>query len=393
MFFRRKLLARLERELETEEMVVITGMRQVGKTTILKYLFDKVMSKNKATLDLGNPLNRKVFEEENYDNIWRNLRQFGVENDKKAYLFLDEVQNLPEISRVAKYLFDHYRVKLFLTGSSSFYLKNLFPESMAGRKLIFELFPLTFEEFLIFKGVERKVSSGFGDKAKNKNRVAYGLYVKYYDEFLEFGGFPKVVLESNLDRKKGLLGEVFKSYFEQDVKSLADFENLSKVRDLILLLTSRVGSKVGITKLASELGVARETVYGYLAFLEQTYFISLLPKFSKSVDRQAAGEKKLYFCDVGLSNFLGRLSWGQILENGVFQCLRTDTGLTYYEKWGSFEVDFITNSKVGLEVKKSPSRRDLSNLKKRSKLLGLAEFYAVSYDFSQDKEVILGMDL
>src|SRR3989344_2761027 len=151
MLYQRQLFLSLEAELETREVTVITGMRRVGKTTALTHLYDLISSSNKAIFDLENPLHRKVFEEENYDAVWNNLRQFGLTNDTKAYIFIDEVQNLPDISRVVKYLYDHWQVKFFLTGSSSYYLRNLFSESLSGRKVVYELFPLTFGEFLIFK--------------------------------------------------------------------------------------------------------------------------------------------------------------------------------------------------------------------------------------------------
>ena len=155
MDHRRRIYTSLEAELETKEMVVITGMRRVGKTTALNHLYGLVKSSNKVMLDLENPLHRKIFEEENYDAVWNNLEVFGIVRTIKAYIFIDEVQNLPELSRVVKYLYDHADVKFVLTGSSSYYLRNLFPESLAGRKMVFELFPLSFGEFLEFKGVKR----------------------------------------------------------------------------------------------------------------------------------------------------------------------------------------------------------------------------------------------
>jgi predicted AAA+ superfamily ATPase len=116
-------------------------LRPAGKTTLLRHLYGLTPSKNKAFFDFENSLETKVFEEENFNAIWDNLANYGVNKGKKAYIFIDEIQNLPIISRVVKYLYDHYETKFFLTGSSSFYLKNLFPESLAGRKFVFELFP------------------------------------------------------------------------------------------------------------------------------------------------------------------------------------------------------------------------------------------------------------
>jgi uncharacterized protein len=393
MFYQRQIFPKLESELHTKEITVITGMRRVGKTTALNHLHSLVKSENKVILDLENPLHRRVFEEENYDSVWNNLSQFNINNETKAYIFLDEVQNLPNVSRVAKYLYDHWDVKFVLTGSSSYYLRNLFPESLAGRKVVFEMFPLNFSEFLTFKVVRRETDASFAEKDARKNRISYDRLIPYYNEFLEFGGFPSVVLETNRDRKRVMLSEIFTSYFERDAKNLADFRDMSKLRDLILLLVPRVGSRIEVARLASELSLSRETVYNYLSFLEQTYFISLLPRFSTSIDQQAAGSKKLFLCDSGIANVLGRVSQGQLLEQSVFQSLRSDYNLNFYNKEGANEIDFIADGRVALEVKTSASPRDLANLKRRSRSLKISENYVVTFQFGESPGTLLVTDL
>ena len=393
MLYSREIFKQLELELDKKEVTIITGMRRVGKTTALTHLYDLIPSKNKALLDLENPLHRKVFEEENYDTIWNNLKQFKITNETKTYLFLDEIQNLPELSRAVKYLYDHWDVKFVLTGSSSYYLRNLFPESLAGRKIIFEIFPLNFSEFLIFKEVIRETKESFAQKASEKNKIAYERLIPYYNEFLEFGGFPSVVLEKNFERKRTMLSEIFTSYFEKDAKNLADFSDMSKLRDLILLLVPRVASRIEINKLANELAVSRQTVYNYLSFLEQTYFISLLPRHSASIDRQAAGSKKLFLCDSGIANVLGRISQGQLLEQSIFQTLRTRHKLSFYQKDRVSEIDFIIDGTTALEVKMSVSRQDISNLKKRAESNKLANYFVISHQFNKEKKVILTTDL
>lgn len=393
MIYRRTITPFLESELSTKETTVITGMRQVGKTTLLTYLFSKITSSNKVLLDFENPLHRKIFEEKNYDMVWNNLAAFGLTNKEKAYILLDEIQNLPQISNVIKYLYDHYDVKFIVTGSSSYYLKNLFPESQAGRKLVFEIFPLTFNEFLIFKEISRVNFSLFKEKALNKNPISYEQLIPLYREYIEFGGFPKVVLETSVERKKKLLNEIFTSYFEHDVKSLSDIKDLGKLRDLILLLIPRVGSKIEIGKIASVLSLSRETIYNYLSFLEFTYFIKLIPKYSVSIDRQAAGSKKLYLCDSGMANFLGKTSQGQLFEQSVFQNIRDGNTLCYYSKKKGAEIDFIVNGKIALEVKMMSSKQDIEFLKRRSLGLHLTEKYTVSLEYSSDQEMIPATNL
>jgi uncharacterized protein len=393
MLYTRQLYSQLETELETKEITVITGMRRVGKTTALHHLFDQVSSNNKTMLDMENPIHRKIFEEENYDTVWNNLAEYGISNKSKAYIFVDEVQNLPDLSRVVKYLYDHWEVKFFLTGSSSYYLRNLFPESLAGRKIIFELFPLNFTEFLIFKQVNRIAKDSFPHMANQKNQIAYERLIPYYDEFMEFGGFPSVVLEENQDRKRTMLSEIFTSYFEKDAKNLADFKDMSKLRDLILMLVPRVGSRIEILKLATDLSVSRETIYNYLSFLEQTYFLTLLPKFSASIDRQAAGSKKLFLCDSGIMNVLGKASQGQLFEQSVFQNFRNKYKLAYYNKEGASEIDFIADSDTAVEVKFTMSAQDVSTLKRRSLSLNIKDNFVITHQFNDHPEAILATDL
>lgn len=393
MFYPRKVGKELEKELESEKIVVLTGMRRTGKTSLMRNIFDSIKSLNKVFLDLENPLNRKIFEEENYDNIWKNLSSFGIFQNKKSYIFLDEVQNMKNIPSVVKYLADHYSVKFFLTGSSSFYLKNLFSESMSGRKFIFEIFPLDFEEYLWFCGKKKEFSSPFSDKEKNKNKITYELYKKDYDEYLEFGGFPSVVLERDIERKKKELDEIFTSYFELEVKALADFRNLDKFRDLIILLAARCGSKLEVTKLSRELQISRETVYNYLSFLEHTYFINLVSPFSRNSDREVSGAKKIYLCDTGMLKLLGGVDSGSIFENAIFNNLKRFNSVNYYQRRTGVEIDFIVDQKIALEIKNKGSHFDVERIKKLSTKIGLKEAFVISRKYDESNGIVPAVDL
>ena len=390
--YERRLTRVLLKEIKLPRIVVLTGMRRVGKTTLMREIYN-VVENHKIFLDLENPLNRKIFEEENFDNILLNLEALGFLLGKKSYIFLDEIQLAPEIVKAIKYLHDHYKIKFFLTGSSSFYLKNLFPESLAGRKVVYELFPLDFEEFLIFKEKERDTPSRFLLKAKQKKKISYQLYHKFLEEYIEFGGFPAVVLESDHNIKKQLLGDIFTSYFEKDVRTLADFKELGKLRDLILLLTQRVGSKIDISKISSEIGISRETVYSYMNFLEKTYFIFLVGPFVHSRNGEVRGAKKVYFCDCGLLNYLGKVSAGGLFENSMFNNLRKYGFLSYYQRYKGSEVDFILEEKLGFEVKQKATEFDVNRLQRVAKSLRLKEYYVISQNYSDLSRVILGQDL
>ncbi len=312
MFIKRKLLSIIESYLNKPEALVITGFRRVGKSTLIKHIFDNLKTDNKIFLDLESPVNQKIFKEENYEAIITEFKSLGLKLEKgRPYVFLDEIQYLKNIPSIVKYLFDHYRIKFIMTSSSSFYLKNLFSESLAGRKFIFELYPLDFEEFLWFKGEKLSLDAD------------YHFLRHFYDEYMEFGGLPGVVLESNKNDKNLRLDEVLGSYFNIDVVNLSSFREVKNLKSLLFLLSLRAGSRLDVGKLSQELGVSRQTIYNYLEFFEKTYLISLVPVYTRSTDVKERKIPKLYFHDSGILNRVGKASLGQLLENTTFHQLFT----------------------------------------------------------------------
>lgn len=393
-YYPRKIDTEVTKHLASKEIVVVTGMRRVGKTTLLKKIFLKIESENKAFFDMDNPLDQKIFEEEDYNNVWDNMKPRGITKKEKAFVLIDEIQANPAVVKIIKYLYDHYEVKFFLTGSSSFYLKHLFPESLAGRKVLLELFPLDFEEFLCFKESTKEFREKFAQKDKEKNKIAYEKVKKLYDEYLEFGGFPQVALEEKTEKKKEALMDIFKSYFEKDVQTLADFREMKAFRDMLLLLLKRAGAKLDISKIAAEIGVARDTVYSYLSFLEKTYFITLLSPFTQNIDKEVSGTKKVYLCDNGIARQIGNADEGNLLENAVFNNLRRYGEIKYYQKRSGPEIDFILAEKgVGLEVKNKGTDGDYRKLKRTARELKLKEFYVISKEFVNKKGFIMACDL
>lgn len=123
---------------------------------------------------------------------------------------------------MVKYFIDHYQVKFFLTGSARYYLKNLFTESLSGRKAIFELFPLSFQEFLIFKEVSIQIP---GDTGLITQPI-FDLLLPFYEEYMHFGGFPGVVLKANIDEKKKALEDIFTSFFNWKLLNWVIFEKM-----------------------------------------------------------------------------------------------------------------------------------------------------------------------
>jgi hypothetical protein len=386
MLIERSLYSKIKPVVNARQAIVITGMRRVGKTTLLRQIMDEISSPNKIFLDLENPANQKYLEEENYDKILDNLRFLGLDAKKQGYIFLDEIQLVKNTPSIVKYLSDHYPVKFFLSGSSSFYIKNLFSESLSGRKYIFELFPLNFHEFLQLKKIRL-------DVGKLKNRIsstAFEEINRHYDEYILYGGFPGVVQKTTAKEKSMMLQDIFSSYFQLEVKQLGDFRKTNIFRDLMLLLMERVGSKLDIQKLSRELGVARETIYDYLAFLENTYFLKLIRPMSRNRDSEIRSRPKVYLCDTGLINQFSKVNDGALFENAVFSALRQKGEVNYYQKKSGAEIDFILNKKQAYEVKIQPSVQDLKKLKMLAGGLKLQDYRIVSRKHSGLNHISFG---
>ncbi len=388
MYFPRKIENELKTQITKKEIVVLTGMRRTGKTTLLKRIYDEVKSQNKIFLDLENPLEQKIFDETDYNNILENLKALGADVRKKIYLFIDEIQFMPQISSVVKYLFDHYNIKFFLSGSSSFYLKNLFPQSLSGRKVVYELYPLTFSEFLIFKGKNLRTPKNFSTKAKRKNEIECEKYSKLYREYLEFGGFPQVVLEEDVKQKRAMLSDIFNSYFQIDILTLNDFKKIEAFKKLIFLLMERSGSKIDISKIASLSGVSRDTIYSYLNLLQGSYFIHFIEPFSRNRDKEVSGTKKVYLCDTGILNHLSKVSEGALFENAVFNNLRQYGKINYYQKRTGSEIDFILNEKIAFEVKITGDERDVAKMEKIAQKIKIKQSFLITKNFLNNDKAI-----
>ncbi len=378
--FKRALYNTIFKQLHHKNAIVITGMRQVGKTTLMRQLSD-VWEGKKLWYDFDNPLDMMIFENVSFKSVYEELRREAQAADHERFLVcIDEIQNFPEITKVIKYLLDHYGVKFIVTGSSNYYLRNLFPESLSGRKFLFELHPLSYREYLHFHGqlseneLEPDPEEAFAPHSKAQVLKRGELY----DEYLEFGGFPEVTATTDYPTKKLILRNIFVSFFEKDIKVFNELKDVRELRDLILLLGPRNGNMLDVSRLASEMGINRVKAYSYLEFLEGTFFLKLIPKFNKSADRRVAGGKKVYFSDTGILNMVAKVTPGQLLETAVANQLQPYGTLAFYNKRNTAEIDFILNDSVAIEVKQKAIEADVTRLAKISDQLHLSTHYVAS---------------
>ncbi len=370
----RYLYKSLEKHLSHKNYTIITGARQVGKTSLLKQLFSHLKWRNEDAV-LLNLENKELLDElnRNVKSVFKHVAtvpKLIVDGaaTKRIYLLIDEVQYLDDPSNFLKFLYDEYEynVKVVATGSSAFYIDTKFKDSLAGRKRIFQLYPLSFNEFLVFKRQEKV-------KTELYNMVEEPSYISQYKvnsysllmEYLTYGGYPAVVLEDNKEEKKWILKELKNSYMRKDIIE-AGVDKEIKFLQLIQMLADQIGGLVNKNELGNILDIDNKTAERYTYILEKSFHIDLLKPFSRSIRKELTKMPKVYFNDIGLRNSIlnrfehptNRHDKGEMIENFIYTQLRIKhemDELRYWRTSDGNEVDFVIeesyNKGYALEVK------------------------------------------
>ncbi len=381
MVFKRKIYDSLERHLSVKQVTVLTGMRRTGKTTLVKQLMEASDIEQKLFFDFEKIKNRQLFSNDDYDIIIKDLENEGIDFSKKVMICIDEIQLLPNIPSVIKYLYDNYDIKFIVTGSSSYYLKNKFQESMAGRKKIFEIYPLDFGEYLTFKNIKFRPLSTLNDLDNTTNFPSNSFE---YEQYCTYGGFPGVVLAKTDDEKKDLLQDIISSYISIDLTQIADIRKISEIRGLLKLLSARIGSKLDILKIANTVNLSRQTVENYIYLLENTYIIKTIPVYSLNADREIVKARKVYFLDTGIATQFADLSSGAKFENAVFNQLHHYGEVNYYQLKTGQEIDFVLDKKIAFEVKETAQAIDYKKLMNLAKNINIEKGFVIGKNIGKE---------
>ena len=374
-FYHRSIYPALLDHLQQKQITVLTGMRRTGKTTLLKQLMSDSTITQKYYFDLERMDNRTLFSEPNYETIIYALTQQGADFKNSVLIAIDEIQLVPNLPSVLKYLYDTYSIKFIVTGSSAYYMKNMFSESLAGRKKLFEIYPLSFTELLSFNGLT--INARPLENAGIFVRSEYERLKNYYETYINFGGFPEVVLSSSIANKKDMIQDIISSYINFDIALLSDIRNPANLYKLIKLLAVRIGTKLDIAKLTSLMGISRPTIENYLDLLEQSYLIRTIPVLSYSPNREISKARKVYFLDNGIASVSAEAGSGALFENAVFNQLLHHGNIAYYQLKTGREIDFILNKKSSFEVKETATEADMKNMTTISKNINIVDIYVI----------------
>lgn len=371
---KREVLDKIITFLALPDIIVLIGMRQTGKTSLLgliiNHLLKEIPESNLFYFSLEDQVildsfNRDQKELENY------LASQKIDEKERVYIFIDEIQYLNNPTNFLKYYYDNFpNYKFVVTGSSTFQIRKKFKDSLAGRKKIVHIEPLSFKEFLYFKGKDLKIPSNIFSPITRVN-ISRGEILrkeleKEFLEYLLFGGYPKPTLLTERELKLEDLKDIYQSYIRRDIKDIGRIENVESYNRLIQLLASQIGNLLNVQELSNTLDLNRITLEKYLFLLENTFVIHLLKPFYQNKRKEISKMPKCFFEDVGMRNMALndfrdlnlRVDLGTLVENFVFNELAKKLGvvdeLFFWRKIAGEEVDFIwrkENEIIPLEVK------------------------------------------
>ncbi|MCK5450496.1 MAG: ATP-binding protein [Candidatus Omnitrophica bacterium] len=372
--YRRRIIDEIQNYIFTDDVVVLHGARQVGKTSILYWLKNFLAEDKKVVyyVDLEDSRFVKILNQ-GIDSFVNHLREEGIYSDEidissdKIYVFIDEIQYLEDPSSFLKLTADHYKfLKLIVTGSSSFDIRSKFKDSLVGRTVDFEIFNLSFSEVLEFKEYVFTENDSFSDKKVEELRDLFLEYVLY-------GGYPKIVLSQEVYRKEKYLQQIIDTYVRKDIRDLADVKDIDKFNKLVEVLASQSGNLLNITELSNTCGIAKQTVERYLFILESTYILKLVKPYHKNIRSELFKVPKIFFYDSGLMQMLWLKKLqkeiiGSVFETAVFSELIKKyhkNNVLYWRTADKKEIDFILrdkNSILPIEVKLNFQQFNLSSL-------------------------------
>ncbi|MFC1613032.1 ATP-binding protein [Patescibacteria group bacterium] len=374
MAYFREIYPKLISEKDNNKIIILLGARQVGKTTILKEL-QKEIQKEATTfyLDLDFLANYEIIS--STDNLIAYLKQNDFHKGERYYLFLDEIQRFKDISMILKNLYDHYpEIKIYATGSSSLDIKKNLKDSLAGRKIIFHIHPLSFYEFLIFKNQ--------GDLAKlllTEKNILIETYLPYLYEFLVFGGYPEVALTNDNARKVSLLESIFDLYFKKDIIELMQIDDIDRIKNCLRIVAADQGQLINYSHIAREIGSSVRDVKKYLEIFKDTFILFQLNPFFSNKHKEIIKTPKYYFWDNGIRNYFlknfqdinSRADAGFLFESfvigGINKRKNVLQNLKFWRSKLGQEIDLVIEdqnniSPYEIKFKTSQNRKDYSGL-------------------------------
>lgn len=397
---RKSYVDKLLKFVKTDKIISIVGVRRSGKTTLMKQMAKLLME---SSTDRNNFL-MVNFEEPEFEGADVSLLQRIyeayleiVKPSRKPFVFLDEIQNVNGWERFVRSLNERKDAFMTISGSSSKLLSEELATVLTGRQVYFEVFPLSFKEFLSFEKME---IGGVKDILLNSLKIK-----RLFREYMEVGGFPEIVLNKDPDFRMRTLRSYYEDIASRDVIQRFKVKKSDKLKILARFYLTNISSPISFNKTSGFVQLPTETVRRFSSYLETANLIFFIRRFSWSVKEQENSPRKVYSVDAGMSNTVGfrfRENLGKVAENLVAVELRRRQAQNpnleafYWRDHGQREVDFVV--KEGLKVReliqvcwdvgdRETKRREVKALVKAMKEFRLKEGLVLTGDFEGEEKV------
>lgn len=334
LYPRRADNARVLANLDNRQVVFLTGLRRIGKTSLMRMCILHLIEHMEIPAEhiLYVSLDDYLLKDTSILEIVEGFRKLQrLDNKKYVYLFLDEITFANDYELQLKNLYDQGHCKIFASSSSASLLKSSLPY-LTGRSITLEILPLDYPEYLRFKNLEVLPS----DKH---------LHESYFKDYLLTGGIPEYVLSGD----DAYIKELMDNIIHKDIAAIHGIRQLQQLKDFFLMLMERSGKTMSINKVANVLGISTDTSKRFFELFCDTFIVYPVSRFGK-LNEQMVSPKKIYCCDTGIRTFYtGERDWGALFENYCYLRLK-HLNLRYVYQ-DSTELDFISENKWLFECK------------------------------------------
>ncbi|MDD4216433.1 MAG: ATP-binding protein [Bacteroidales bacterium] len=376
MIERISYIKKIQNGFANNPIVILTGARQVGKTTLMEMF---VKDKTKVWLDGQNIQTAELFVQFSIIERYLNI---NINSELNGLLVIDEFQYINKISTMLKLLVDKYKnLKILCSGSSSLNIIQNVKESLAGRVRVISVYPLNFLEYVNFQNTELLQKYEI-TKVNDNIDVLFPQIKPIFYEYLTYGGLPKVAKTHDIREKIELLNDIYQTYLSKDIKQFIINKDFVAFNKLLKILSSQIGNMLNINEIANTINLPYSKCEEYISILEQMFIIKLLSPFSSNRRKEISKMKKIYFCDTGLRNIVYnsfndiniRVDKGQIFENYVYLQLLINhkpKNIYYYRTKDNTEIDFIIKTYKGNII---PVEAKFKSFNKTQKIRAITEF-------------------
>ncbi|MEK6893760.1 MAG: ATP-binding protein [Nanoarchaeota archaeon] len=380
----REILKNILEFLNDKRIIIISGMRRVGKSTLLGEIMMQLKSQDKKYCYINFEDEAFLgFEAKDFEKLNEILMEVYGSGD---YYFFDEVQNIENFESFIRRIQDDGK-KIFLTGSNSSLLSKEFGTKLTGRYKMFELYPFSFKEFLIKKEIPLQEDLRFTTEKKAQIKA-------HFMNYMELGGVPEYL--ENKDQN--YIQTIYENIIFRDIISRYNIKSQKILRELVNILSSNISSPFTYNSLKKSLNLSNAiTVKDYISYLSNSYLFFEVLRFDYSTIRQLSFPRKIYIIDLAFFNIVGvtfKTNFGRIFENLMFiELKRRNKEVFYFQK--EKECDFVIKQgnnvseaiQACYQLTKENKEREISGLLEAMKEFKLKRGLILTYE--QEEELTI----